>query len=136
MVRMVVLTKALYGIEAAPACEATLAKLRHTIANTISTHTKFTAAPMVLPLPHMALTSIPRWKPSPDEPPCSEGWEQSTPRSKSGWLSSRASIKRHTTLAPWMGMANSEVPRQHHRLVMPIANCGNACRNRRDQWDF
>ncbi len=47
MVRMVVLTKALYGIEAAPACGNTMAKLRHTIANTISTHTKFTAAPMV-----------------------------------------------------------------------------------------
>ncbi len=47
MIRMAVLTKALYGIEAAPACETTLARLRHSIANTINTHTKFTAAPMV-----------------------------------------------------------------------------------------
>ena len=48
MIRLAVLTKALYGVEAAPACETTLARLRHAIASTIGTHTKFTAAPHCL----------------------------------------------------------------------------------------
>ena len=46
MIRLSVLAKALYGIEASPACENAMARLRHAIASTIGPHTKFTAAPL------------------------------------------------------------------------------------------